>query len=150
MAVVKQVAGTRTAITVTGFATVGLNAYVVSAVKDNTANQPLDVMVEVTAATTNVPAGRLQIVVFAQASYDNINYQGGPTSGTSAVDEQVLTLLGVLPTAVTATTYTKAFSVASAYGGNLPPYFKIILKNDLGVSLTSGSVVTSEISATVI
>lgn len=150
MATVKQVAGTLTSLTVTGFSTLASATYVASAVKDNTTNQPLDVMVEVTAATTNTPTGNKQLVVFAQGSYDNTNFQTGPTSGTTVTDEPLLTYLGVLPLAVASTTERKSFSVAAAYGGVLPPYLKIVLKNDLGVALTSGTVATSEISATVV
>lgn len=150
MAIIKQVAGTRTALTVAGLSTLASATYVASAVKDNTANQPLDVMVEVSVATTNTPVGNKQVLVFSQASYDNANFQAGPTSGTSATDEPLLTFLGVLPAPSASTTYTKSFSVAAGYAGNLPPYVKVVLKNDLGVALTSGSVTTTEISATVV
>ena len=149
MATVKQVVGTLTSLTVTGFSTLASGTYVASAVYNNTTNAPLDLMVEVTAATTNTPSGNKQVVVFAQASYDNSNWQSGPTSGTTTTDEPDLTFLGVVPLATASTTERKSFSVASAYGGVLPPYLKIILKNDLGVALTSGSAATAEISSTV-
>jgi len=149
VATVKQVAGTRTSLTVTGLSTLASATYVASAVKDNTANQPLDVMVEVTAATTNTPAGNKQLLVFAIASFDNTNFQSGPTSGTTTTDEPQLTLLGVVPMPTASQTEIHAFSVAQAYGGVLPPYFKVVVKNDLGVALTTGSVNTSEISVTV-
>ena len=150
MATVKQVAGARTSLTVTGLSTLASGTYVASSAKDNTTNQPLDVMVEVTTATTNTPAGNKQVVVFAIASYDNTNYQTGPTSGTATTDEPLLTFLGVVSVQTASVTEIKSFSVASAYGGVLPPYFKIVLKNDLGVSLTTGTVATSEISVTVV
>lgn len=150
MAVVKQVAGTRTALTSTGFSTLASATYVASSTYSNVANQPLDLMVEVTAATTNTPTGNKQVVVFAQASFDNTNFQTGPTSGTTTTDEPLLTFLGVVPVQIASTTEVKSFSAAAAYGGVLPPYVRIILKNDLGVALTSGSVATSEISATVV
>ena len=149
MATVKQVVGTLTSLTVTGFGTLASGTYVASSVYNNTTNQPLDLMVEVTAATTNTPGGNKQVVVFAQASYDNTNWQSGPTSGTTTTDEPNLTFLGTVPIASTSTTERKSFSVAAAYGGVLPPYIKIILKNDLGVALTSGSAATAEISSTV-
>jgi hypothetical protein len=149
MATVKQVVGSPTALTVTGFSTLASATYVASAVYNNITNQPLDLMIEVTAATTNTPAGNKQVVVFAKASYDNSNWQSGPVSGTTTTDEPDLTFLGVLPLATASTTERKSFSVASAYGGVLPPYVNIVLKNDLGVVLTSGSVLTAEISATV-
>lgn len=149
MATVKQVVGTLTSLTVTGFSTLASATYVASSVYNATTNQPLDVMVEVTAATTNSPSGNKQIWVYSIASYDNSTFQTGPTSGTTTTDEPVLTLLGILPMAITATTERKSFSVAAGYSGVLPPYFKVVLKNDLGVALTSGTVATAEISATV-
>lgn len=149
MATIKQVAGARTALTSANLATLASATYCVSSVKDNTTNQPLDVMVEVTVATTNAPAGNTQVVVFCQASYDNANFQTGPTSGTTTTDEPLLTFLGVVLVAITATTERKSFSVAAAYGGVLPPFFQIVTKNDLGVALTSGTITTTEISATV-
>ena len=150
MAVVKQVAGTRTALTSTGFSTLAAATYVATSTYSSVTNQPIDLMVEVTAATTNVPAGNKQVVVFAQASYDNTTFQSGPNSGSAATDEPLLSFLGVVQIAATATTQVKAFSVAAAYGGVLPPYVKIVLKNDTGVALTTGSVATSEISVSVV
>lgn len=149
MATVKQVAGTRTSLTISGLSTLASATYVASSAKDNTGNQPIDVMVEVTAATTNTPSGNKQLLVFASASFDNTNYQSGPTSGTTATDEPNLTLLGVVNMPTASQTEIRSFSVAAAYGGTLPPYFKVICKNDLGVALTTGSINTSEISATV-
>lgn len=150
MAVVKQVAGTRTSLTVTGLSTLASATYVASNVYNNTTNGPLDLMVEVTVATTNTPSGNKQVQVFAIASYDNSVFQSGPTSGTTTTDEPLLSYLGTVPLQTASTTEVKAFPVAAAYGGVLPPYVKIVLKNDLGVALTTGSVNTSEISATVI
>ena len=150
MAIVKQVVGTRTALTSTGFSTLASATYVATSAYSSVTNQPLYLMVEVTAATTNVPAGNKQVVVFAVASLDNTNYQSGPQSGTAATDEPLLSFLGVVAIATTSVSETKLFSVANAYGGVLPPFVKIVLKNDTGVALTTGSVATSEISSTVV
>lgn len=149
MATVKQVAGTKTSLTSSSLGTLASATYCVSSVYNATTNQPLDVMVETVVATTNTPAGNKQVVVFCQASFDNSVFQSGPTSGTTTTDEPNLTLLGVVPLATASTTEVKAFSVAAAYSGVMPPYFKIIHKNDLGVALTTGTVSTTEISATV-
>lgn len=149
MAVFKLIAGPKTALNATGFSTQAAATYLMSDVKSNVANQPLDVMVEVTALTTNVPAGNKQVVVFAQASYDNSVWQTGP-NGVATTNEPALTFLGVLQIPNTSDVATKSFSVATGYAGVLPPYVRIILKNDLGVALTSGSVSTSEISASVV
>jgi len=56
--------------------------------------QPLDVIIEVDAATTNTPSGNKQLVVFVQESLDGTNYRSGPTSGTTTTDEPNLRLLG--------------------------------------------------------
>lgn len=149
MATVKQIAGTLTALTVTGLSTLASATYVASADKDNTTNQPVDVMVEVAVATTNTPSGNKQAVAFVIASFDGTNYSSGPVSGTTTTDEANLVLLGVIPMPTASQTERRQFSVAAAFGGVLPPHFKVVIKNDLGVALTSGSVSTSEISVTV-
>ena len=137
--------GTRTSLTVTGFSTLAAATYAVSAVYTANTNKPWDVVVEVDAATTNTPAGNKQVVVFLQESVDGTNYRSGPTSGTSAVDEPNLRFLGTLPMASVTTSQIGTFSVASALG-YCPYSFKVVLKNDLGVALTSGTVFTAEIS----
>ena len=149
MATVKQIAGAKTALTSSNLGTLASATYCVSSTYNNTTNNPLDLIVETTVATTNTPSGNKQVVVFAQASYDNSVWQTGPTSGTTTTDETLLTFLGTVPLQSASTTEIKAFSVAAAYGGVLPPYVRIIHKNDLGVALTTGTVATSEISATV-
>lgn len=149
MATVKQIAGTLTSLTVTGLSTLASATYVASAVKDNTANQPVDVVVEIAVASTNTVAGNKQIVVFCIASFDNTNFSSGPTSGTTTTDEANLVLLGVVPLPTASQTERRQFSVAAAFGGVLPPYFKVVVKNDIGVALTTGSVSTAEISVTV-
>ena len=100
---------------------------------------------EVAAATTNTAAGNKQIVVFIQESLDGTNYRSGPTSGTATTDEPNLRLLGTIPMNSTTTTQTGTFSVAQSLG-YCPFSFKVVLKNDLGVALTSGTVFTSEIA----
>lgn len=149
MATGKLNAGTKTSLTVTGLGTLASATYVASSVYDASANDPVDLVVELVLATTNTPAGNKQAVVFAQASYDNSVFQSGPTSGTTTTDEPDLTFLGTVPMNTATTTHTKSFSVGSAYGGALPPYVKIIIKNDLGVALTSGTAATIEYSYTV-
>jgi hypothetical protein len=98
-------------------------------------------------ATTNTPTGNKQVVVFVQESLDGTNFRSGPTSGTTTTDEPNLRLLGTVPMNSVTTTQIATFSVAQALG-YMPYAFKVVLKNDLGVALTSGTVWTSEISAT--
>lgn len=148
MATIKQLVGTRTALTVTGLATLASATYVASNVLDCATNDPLDVLVELT-ITPGAVTGNKQAVLFAVASLDNTNFQTGPTSGTTTTDEPVLTLIGVLPLNTNTTAQTKIFSVAAAYGGALPPYLKFVVKNDSGAAFTAGTIYTSEVSATV-
>lgn len=148
MGAVTTIQGTRTALTVTGFATLASATYVASSAYNAGTNKPQDVAVEVEAATTNTPAGNKQIMVFVKASLDGTNFQSGPESGAGTLDEPDLTLLGVLPMATDITTHRKMFSVFAALGF-IPQQFKVVLKNDLGVALTSGAVYTAEISNSV-
>lgn len=150
MATVKQIVGAKTALTVTGLSTLASATYVASASYGNTVNNPLDLVVEVQVETTNTPAGNKQVVVFAQASYDGgTTWQSGPTSGTSTTDEPLLTPIGTVPLATASVPEVMSFPLASAYGGVVPPMIRFVFKNDLGVALTSATVNTMEVSATV-
>jgi hypothetical protein len=150
MAVVKQLVGTRTSLAYTGLATLASATYVVNTTAYNCAtNQPVDVIVEVDVATTNTPAGNKQVVVFIQESLDGTNYRSGPTSGTTTTDEPNLRFLGAVPMNTASVTQIGTFSIFNALG-YVPANFKIVIKNDLGVALTSGTVFTSEISNTVV
>jgi len=148
MATVKQIVGSRTSLTVTGLSTLASGTYVASSTYTANTNQPLDVIVEVDIATTNTPAGNKQAVVFVQESLDGTNFRSGPTSGTTTTDEPNLRFLGTVPMNSVTTTQIATFSVAQALG-YCPYAFKVVIKNDLGVALTSGSAFTSEISSTV-
>lgn len=148
MAAIKQVVEARTALTVTGLSTLASGTYVTSAAYPANTNDPLDVIVEVDVATTNTPAGNKQVVVFVKESLDGTNFRSGPGSGTTTTDEPNLRFLGTVPMNSVTTTQIGTFSVAQALG-YCPYAFKIVLKNDLGVALTSGTAFTSEISSTV-
>lgn len=137
--------GTRTALTVTGLSTLATGTYVASSAYLCNTNKPWDVVVEVSTATTNTAVGNKQVVVFVQESLDGTNYRSGPTSLAATTDEPNLRLLGTIPMNSASVTEMGTFSVAQALG-YLPFAFKVVLKNDLGVALTSGTVFTSEIS----
>ncbi len=145
MATVSAIQGTRTALTVTGLGTLAGGTYVASSAYDCTTNDPLEVLVEVALATTNTPAGNKRADIFIQASLDGSNFTSGPTSGTTATDEPDLHYLGTVPMNTVTTTHRKAFPVSPLFGGVLPAQFKVIIKNELGVALTSGTVYTAEV-----
>ena len=151
MATVKQIVGTRTSLPFTGTTLSALASatYVQNTTAyDCTTNQPMDVIVEVDVATTNTPSGNKQVVVFLQESLDGSNYRSGPTSGTTTTREGNLKLLGTMPLTTASTTEIATFSVAGALS-YVPDKFFIVIKNDLGVALTSCTAWTSEISNTV-
>ena len=149
MAIVKQVVGTKTALTVTGLATLASATYAVSAVKDNTTNQPLDLLVELS-VTVGTVATPFFVALFAKSSLDNTLFSSGPETGTVTTDEPDLIFIGTVPANTSAVAHTKTFSVASAFGGDLPPYLKFVVKNSTGAALTAGTLATSEVSSTVI
>lgn len=148
MATVKQALGTRNALTVTGFSTLAAATYVASNAYTMNSSQNTDCIIEVDAATTNTPAGNKQIVVFLQDSLDGTNFRSGPTSGTTTTDEPNLRYVGTVPMNSSGVTEIGTFSVAAALG-YVPYAFKVVLKNDLGVALTSGAVYTAEQTTTV-
>jgi hypothetical protein len=122
-----------TSLTVTGLSTLASAATATSNVIDNTANLFFDYLIEITVATTNTPSGDKQIVIFVTDSLDQSNFSDSSV-------QQNMVLLGTVQTPTTSTTYRgRAMSVASAFGGTLPPQFKVVVFNDLGVALTSGT-----------
>lgn len=149
MATVKQIVGTRTSLAFSGLSTLASATYVRNTTAyDCTTNQPLDVIIEVDAATTNTPASNKQLVVFIQESLDGTNFRSGPISGTTTTDEPNLRFIGTLPMNSVTTTQIGTFSLVASLG-YIPNKFYVVIKNELGVALTSGTVFTSEISSTV-
>ena len=97
---------------------------------DNTTNLYLDYLVEIEFTPSATPTGNTQIVLFAIDSVDGTNY-----SDTSA--DANMAFLGAVQTNGTTAVRSKAFSVAAAFGGNLPPAVQIIAKIDDGVALAA-------------
>lgn len=139
-----QTVGTRTSLTATGLSTLASATYVASSNYTANTNKPSDVVIEAALATTNTPAGNRQALVFLQESLDGTNFRSGPTSGTTTTDEPDLLLLGSVPMNSSTTTHRATFSVAQTLG-YVPHTFRVVVKNDLGVALTSGALFTSEL-----
>lgn len=150
MATVKQVVGTRTALTTTALNSLASATFVSAGTITHNTNQPIDVLIEVT-ATPGTVSGNKQLLVYAKASLDGSNQTTGPETGTAVTDEPNLYYVGTLPLNTNSTTQTKVFSLAAAYGGLLPYASEIVVRNDSGAALNAsgGSVYYSEISATV-
>jgi hypothetical protein len=146
----KFIVGTRTSLAYnsTDLSTLAAGTYVKNTTAYNCAtNQPVDVAIDVVAATTNTPSGNKQLVVFLKESLDGTNFRSGPESGTTTTREPNLLRLGVIPITTASTTEEGTFSVLGVLQ-YVPNSFYIVIKNDLGVALTSGTVFTSEISST--
>ncbi|MDD5150670.1 MAG: hypothetical protein PHC28_09325, partial [Flavobacterium sp.] len=141
MTINQVVDGTRTQLTCSNFPTLASATYCASIDLDTT--NCYDVNIEVEASTTNPPASLKQICVFIKVSNDGINFSSGPESLSVTTDESNLYLLGVLPLSTTATTYNKSFSVKKRLG-RLPKKIRVILKNEIGVPLTSGNLYYSK------
>ncbi len=137
--------GTRTSLTCTGLSTLASGTYVASNNYNCNTNKPVDVIIDVALATTNTPSGNKQANVFIIESLDGTNYRSGPTSGTTTTDEPDLKLIGVIFLYTATNTHEGTFSLKQALG-YIPYGFKVVIKNDLGVALTSGSINTSEIT----
>ena len=136
MATITAPVGSRTSLTTTAMDSLANSTYVVAGTITHATNDPLDVLLEVK-VTPGTVSGNKQVVVFAQKSLDGTNFETGPTSGSTATDEPVLTQIGVVPCNTNSTAQTKVFSLAAAYGGTLPHSSKIVVKNDSGASLAA-------------
>lgn len=137
--------GTRTSLTCSGLSTLASGTYVASSAYPCNTNKPFDVVIDIALATTNTPSGNKQAMVYIQESLDGSAYRSGPTSGTSVTDEPDLRVIGNIFLNSATNTHEGTFSVRQTLG-YIPYSFKIIIKNDLGVALTSGAIYTSEIS----
>lgn len=140
--------GTRTSLAYNGtdLSTLNSGTYVrnTTAYNCNT-NKPIDVIVEVSAATTSAPTGNKRLLVFISESMDGTNFRSGPTSGTTTTRAQNLRSMGNVPLTTASTTELTLFSVMATLG-YIPHSFYIIIYNDLGVALTAATVYTTEIS----
>ena len=134
--------GTKTAALVT-MSTLAAGNYIASSAVDLGAAIPPDVTLEVVATVTS-PAGNKQIPVFIKCSLDNSNWGSGPETGSTTTDEPNLIFVGTLPVNTSAAAETKHFSLA---GLPVARYIKIIVKNDLAATLTSGFVYRADIAA---
>lgn len=148
MTVMKQVVGARTVVASTGFDTLAAGNYVSSEVINLTQSSPHDLIIEVRAASLYSPSGNKQIVVFAKESLDGTVFRSGPASGSSTIDEANLKFIGVVPMNTNAPAHTATFSLVQAFG-YCPNYVVVVVKNDMGGTLSFGSIHKSEISITV-
>lgn len=122
--------GTTTALTVTGISTLANGSSATSATVDNTTNLFIDALVEVTFTTGTVSAtGTVEI--WAKGSIDNTDFD----------DDLNDRLIGVVVlTGTTSQTRKRIAGLAAAFGGTLPPYWQLRIRNATGAALTAGAV----------
>jgi hypothetical protein len=136
-----QAQGARSS-SVLNLGTLASATYVTSSSIDLGATIPLDVTIEVECDPNGSPSGNKQLILFAKLSLDNSNFGSGPESGTTATEEADLHWIGTLPCNDT-NTHRKFFSLA---GLPVTRYLKLVVKNDMGVALTSGNVYRADIT----
>jgi hypothetical protein len=136
-----QAQGARSS-TVLNLGTLASATYICSSAIDLGSAIPLDVTFEVECNANGTPSGNKQLILFAKLSLDNTNFGSGPESGTTATEEADLHFIGVLPCNDT-NDHRKFFSLA---GLPVARYLKLVVKNDLGVALTSGNVYRADIT----
>lgn len=140
--------GSRTPLSISGFASLALGNYAVSNAYVCNNNKPVDVVIEVEAATTNTPAGNMCVQVFLKETLDGTNYRSGPETGTTTTDEKDLLYLGPLRLNSQTNVHRASFNIVQ-FLGYVPYGFKVVVKNDLGVALTSGNLFTTEIAGVI-
>jgi hypothetical protein len=141
MATFTQSQGTKST-SVLNLGTLASATYIASSAIDLGASLPLDVTFEVECVPSAAPSGSKQLILFGKLSLDNTNFGSGPESGTTTTDEPDLHWIGTLPVNSTGT-HRKAFSLS---GLPVARYLKLVVKNDLGVALTSGNVYKADIT----
>ena len=131
MANLKLAYSNATSLTVTGLNSLANQSTATSDAVDNTTNLYLDYLVEVSIADV-AEAGSNTVFVYAISSVDGTNYSDLQSTNLSAP-----AVVGAVPCRGAGTWRSRAMSVAAAFGGSLPPKFKLVIYNDLGVTLAS-------------
>jgi hypothetical protein len=116
-----------------------------------TTNKPLDVLLDYVATVAANSTGNKQISLFVQASIDGATWPPLPSSTTDTTHDTSMIPLGAIQTNGGASSETarppKPFSIATAFG-YLPQYWRLVVKNDCGVAISSCSARTTEVVLT--
>ena len=136
-----QTQGTKSASVLT-MGALASAAFIASSAIDLGASIPLDVTFEVECTPGSTPTGNKQLIVMAQLSLDNTVFTTGPTSGTTATNEPDLHWIGTI-VCNDNTLHRKMFSLQ---GLPTARYMKLVVKNDMGVALSSGNIYRADIT----
>lgn len=130
MADIKIGYATTSALTVTGLATLANGTNATSATIDNTTNLFVDLLVEIVVTTAAGATATGIVEVYAKGSVDNSDFDD------DANDKWLGT---VALAAAGAGTYKRILSVAPVFGGSLPPFVQVRVRNATGAALTAGT-----------
>lgn len=130
MASFKLQYGSSTSLTVTGVGTLANATSATSSTVDNTTDLFMDVLVEVVFATASGATATGTLEIWAKGSIDNTDFDDDSNDRLVAVC--VLAAAG-------AQTRKRVASLTAAFGGAMPPYWQIRVRNTTGVPLTAGA-----------
>ncbi len=117
-------------LTVTGLTTLANGSSATSASVDNTASLFADVLLEIVFTTGTVSATGT-VEVWAKGSIDSTDFDDD-------VNDRLVAQIGLSGTS--SQTRKRVASIASAFGGTLPPFWQIRIRNATGAALTAGTV----------
>lgn len=138
MANITVLYGSSATITVTGLTTLANGSSATSPVMDNTSDLNLDALIEVEVATASGATAAGYIEIFIKGSVNGTDFDDDNNdkwAGTIA-----LVTAGVA-------TRRRIVSVASSFGGAMPPYWQLRVRNASGAAFTAASVLYRGIKA---
>lgn len=121
-------------------------------VYNSTASKVADVLFEYSASVAASTTGNKQVVLFIQGSLDGTTWNALPSTTTDTSHDTSMRVLGVIQTNGGASSEVDRtlFSVAAAFGGMPPPYWRVIIKNDCGVTMSSCQARTVDVTLTAV
>ena len=123
--------GNTTSLTVTGLAALGNGNSATSATVDNTTTLFIDALIELTFTTFTTVTATGTVEIWAKGSIDNTDFD----------DDLNDRLVGVVVlTGTTQQTRKRIAGLAAVFGGTLPPYWQLRIRNATGGALTAGAV----------
>lgn len=130
MAAINLQYGTTTAATITLAALANAGSANSTAI-DNTTNLFIDILLEVVVTVAAGATATGTVEIYAKGSIDNSDYDDD-------TNDKWIGTIGFA--AAGAGTYKRIVPVAPAFGGSLPAYVQVRIRNVSGAALTSGTV----------
>lgn len=131
MASIEAVYGSVTAVSVTGLATLANGSSATSEAIDNTSNRFLDALLEVEVATASGATATGYIEIHIKGSVDGVDFDDDNNDKWAGTINLVT---------AGAATRRRIVSIASSFGGAMPPYWRLRVRNASGAAFTTASV----------